>query len=294
MARIVLKSDFDGVVGAMLLRSIHQIDDIVFTHPEDIWSGAFTFEETDYVLNLPVMQPVTVHFTGHRYPDGAIQSERVAGFSCVQQILAAYPKLAGNPEAVMWSKAVVDLNDGTLILKEFSELGFHLQMAILVDPLTGMGRRKDFLKSNYYFLLDIIENGLKRSEVDWLDELDLQDRIHYYVNEQPKYLAFLKSHAYMRELAIVVDKRGIEKVPLGNRFSVFKAYDASFALYLYQGKEKGTIVLTGVSSPFERGRCDLGLVFSTLGGYGDKAYGTVQFDEDVLEDTLERLLVMLR
>jgi hypothetical protein len=293
LARIVLKSDFDGVVGAMLLRSVLQIDDIVFTHPEDIWSGAFVFNETDYVLNLPITQPVSAQFTGHLYPDGATSDEGSINLSCVQQILEAYPKIAENLEAVIWAKAVTDLNGSALIHTEFGDLDFRLQMAILVDPLTGMGKRKDFLKSNYYFLLDFIETGLRRSEIDWHDDLDFQDRIHYYVNELPNYYAFLMNHAYRRASTIIVDKREVEKVPLGNRLSVFKVYDAPYALYLYQGKEDGVVVVAGVASPLRTRNCHLGLVFSSLGGYGDDVYGTLQLDEEALEETLEKLLAML-
>lgn len=293
MARIVLKSDFDGVVGAMLLRSVVSIDETVFTHPEDIWSGAFVFNDTDYVLNLPVVQPVAGHFTGHHYPGDTVSDENTARQLCVQQILEAYPKLANNPEATLWANAVMDLHEGSLLLKDFSELDFHLQMAILVDPLTGMGKRKDFLKSNYYFLLDLIENGLKRSSSDWLEELDLQDRIHYYINEQPKYQSFLMDHAYVREPAVIVDKRMKEQMPLGNRLNVFKVYDAPYVLYLYLGKEKGSVVLTGVTSPFKRRSHDLGLIFSSLGGYGDDAYGTLQLNEENFEESLEKLLAML-
>ena len=51
--RLVTRSDFDGLVCAVLLRSLDLIDDITFVHPKDVQDGVVEVTDRDILTNLP-------------------------------------------------------------------------------------------------------------------------------------------------------------------------------------------------------------------------------------------------
>jgi len=51
--RLVTRSDFDGLVCAVLLRELDVIDDIKFVHPKDVQDGLVLLSDEDITANLP-------------------------------------------------------------------------------------------------------------------------------------------------------------------------------------------------------------------------------------------------
>ena len=51
--RLVTRSDFDGLVCAVLLKDLDMIDDILFVHPKDMQDGKIDITENDITTNLP-------------------------------------------------------------------------------------------------------------------------------------------------------------------------------------------------------------------------------------------------
>lgn len=51
--RLVTRSDFDGLVCAVLLNELDMIDEIVFVHPRDLQQGKFEVTERDILTNVP-------------------------------------------------------------------------------------------------------------------------------------------------------------------------------------------------------------------------------------------------
>ena len=50
--RLVTRSDFDGLVCAVLLKDMDMIDDIKFVHPKDMQDGKIQITERDITTNL--------------------------------------------------------------------------------------------------------------------------------------------------------------------------------------------------------------------------------------------------
>ena len=51
--RLVTRSDFDGLVCAMILKFLKKVDDIKFVHPKDVQDGKVELTENDITTNLP-------------------------------------------------------------------------------------------------------------------------------------------------------------------------------------------------------------------------------------------------
>ena len=51
--RLVTRSDFDGLVCAVLLKELDLIDEVKFVHPKDVQDGLVDIRQGDIITNLP-------------------------------------------------------------------------------------------------------------------------------------------------------------------------------------------------------------------------------------------------
>ena len=63
--RLVTRSDFDGLVCAVLLRTLDMIGDITFVHPKDVQDGKVQVGKDDILTNLPWVPGVGLWFDHH-------------------------------------------------------------------------------------------------------------------------------------------------------------------------------------------------------------------------------------
>ena len=63
--RLITRSDFDGLVCAVLLKDLDLIDDIKFVHPKDMQDGIIDITEHDIVTNLPYVEKAHLIFDHH-------------------------------------------------------------------------------------------------------------------------------------------------------------------------------------------------------------------------------------
>jgi oligoribonuclease NrnB/cAMP/cGMP phosphodiesterase (DHH superfamily) len=63
--RLVTRSDFDGLVCAMILKEMDLIDEIKFVHPKDVQDGKIDITSNDITTNLPFDPRVGLAFDHH-------------------------------------------------------------------------------------------------------------------------------------------------------------------------------------------------------------------------------------
>ena len=63
--RLVTRSDFDGLVCAVILKELDMIDEIKFVHPKDMQDGKVDITERDITTNLPFVPGVHLAFDHH-------------------------------------------------------------------------------------------------------------------------------------------------------------------------------------------------------------------------------------
>ena len=63
--RLVTRSDFDGLVCAVLLREMDLIDEIKFVHPKDMQDGVVEVTANDITTNLPYVPGAHLVFDHH-------------------------------------------------------------------------------------------------------------------------------------------------------------------------------------------------------------------------------------
>ncbi|MDP3873233.1 MAG: hypothetical protein Q8Q80_11280 [Methyloversatilis sp.] len=63
--RLVTRSDFDGLVCAVLLNELDLIDEIKFVHPKDMQDGKIDITNRDITTNLPYVAGAYLVFDHH-------------------------------------------------------------------------------------------------------------------------------------------------------------------------------------------------------------------------------------
>ena len=63
--RLVTRSDFDGLVCAVLLHELDLIDEITFVHPKDMQDGKVAITGRDITTNLPYVPGAHLVFDHH-------------------------------------------------------------------------------------------------------------------------------------------------------------------------------------------------------------------------------------
>lgn len=75
--RLVTRSDFDGLVCAVLLKHLDLIDDILFVHPKDMQDGKIEITARDITTNLPYVAAAHLSFDHHLSETLRNKGERV-------------------------------------------------------------------------------------------------------------------------------------------------------------------------------------------------------------------------
>ena len=107
--RLVTRSDFDGLVCAVLLKQLGLIDDIKFVHPKDMQDGLVDITSLDIVTNLPYVKHAHLVFDHHlsetirnpgERPNHIIDPSSSAARVVREVMVRKFPSLAGMMEAV--------------------------------------------------------------------------------------------------------------------------------------------------------------------------------------------------
>ena len=70
--RLLTRSDFDGLVCAVLLKELDMLGDIKFVHPKDMQDGAIDVTASDILTNVPYVDGCHLCFDHHASEESRI------------------------------------------------------------------------------------------------------------------------------------------------------------------------------------------------------------------------------
>ena len=199
--RLVTRSDFDGLVCAVLLNELNLIDDITFVHPKDMQDGKIAITDRDITTNLPYVEGAHLVFDHHES-----ETVRNSGRRDVNHIIEAHAPSAARvvynhdggkaafPKVTDEMMAAVDQADSVQYSREdiLEPKGWVL-LNYLMDSRTGLGRFREFRISNYALMMDLIQY-CRDHTIDQILELpDVQERVALYHEHAAKAKAQLQS-----------------------------------------------------------------------------------------------------
>ena len=301
--RLVTRSDFDGLVCAMILKDKGIIDEIKFVHPKDVQDGKVDLSENDITTNLPFDPRAGLVFDHHE--SELIRNAREANKD--KYIIDPHAKSAarvvydyyGGKEGVQHVSeeimTAVDKGDSAdFTLEEILNPEGWVLMNFLMDARTGLGRFHDFRISNYALMMELIDYCMNHSIEDVLAIPDVQERVELYFDQQEKFKAQLSQITRVEGKVAVIDLREQETIFAGNRFMVYAMYpETQISVHVAWGfKKQNTAVMIGKSIINKASNADIGALCLSYGGGGHTLASGATASGDP-EDVIARIGEML-
>ena len=296
--RLVTRSDFDGLVCAVLLKHLDMVGEIKFVHPKDMQDGKVAIDDNDITTNLPFVPGVHLAFDHHLsetlrngvrpnhiiYPDAPSAARVVYDYyggrnafpAAWDEMMAAVDK---GDSAQFSEKEVLDPQDWNLL-------------NFLMDARTGLGRFREFRISNYNLMMDLIDYCRNHTISEIMTLPDVKERSDLYFEHADKCREQIRRCAVVHKNLVVLDLRKEDIIYAGNRFIIYAMYPQSnISIHVLWGlKNQNTVFATGKSIINRSSKTSIGELMLEYGGGGHENAGTCQVENDRAELVLRELI----
>ncbi len=296
--RLVTRSDFDGLVCAVLLKDLGIIDDIKFVHPKDMQDGTILISDGDITTNLPYVEGVHLAFDHHHSEtirvgekdNHIIDPDAPSAARVVYDYYGGKEKFPNIADDMM---VAVDKGDSA----QFTEAeilkpeGWDL-LNMLMDSRTGLGRFREFKVSNYQLMMQLIDYCGNHTVDEIVALPDVKERIDLYFDHESKFKDQIKRCSTVHNNLVVLDLRNEETIYAGNRFMIYALYpDCNISIHILWGLNKlSTVLATGKSILNKTSNTNIGELMLKYGGGGHENAGTCQVENDDAERVLGELI----
>ena len=298
--RLVTRSDFDGLVCAVLLKELDLINDIKFVHPKDMQDGIIDITDNDITTNLPYVAGCFIAFDHHLSEvtrSGENQQENHIidpdAPSAARVVFDYYGGTEAFPSSWSDMMEAVDKADAAQFSKEeiLAPKDWVL-LNYLMDSRTGLGRFHDFRISNYQLMMELIDYCRNHT----IDEImllpDVQERVKVYAEHADKFKAQLLECSTVHNNLVVLDLRTQDVIYAGNRFMIYAIFSqCNISMHVLWGlKKQNTVFAIGKSILDRASKTNVGDLCLQYGGGGHQAAGTCQVDNDKVAETQSALI----
>ena len=298
MFRLITRSDFDGLVCAVLLEELDLINDILFVHPNQMQEGEIEVFETDISTNLPYTPGIFAAFDHHlseikrlgkHYDNHIIDPLAPSAARVVYNYFGAEKRFPTISTDMM---DAVDKGDSAQFSKEevIDAEGWPL-LNFIMDSRTGLGRYRGFRVPNYELMMSLIDY-CRRYDIDQiLEHPDVKERVDLYREHEGPAKEQIKRCTTVHGNLAVIDYREEEKIYVVNRFMVYALFpECNISMHILWGRgEQNTVFAVGKSIFNRTSNTNIGDLMLTYGGGGHRNAGTCQSDNmlaDVVRDAL--------
>ncbi|HET7776816.1 MAG TPA: exopolyphosphatase [Azospira sp.] len=300
--RLVTRSDFDGLVCAVLLNELDLIDDIKFVHPKDMQDGKIEINGKDITTNLPYVAGAYLAFdhhlsetlrnTGER-PNHIIDAKAPSAARVVYDYYGGKETFPSISDDMM---AAVDKADSAQFSKEeILDPKDWVLLNYLMDARTGLGRFRDFRISNYALMMDLIQYCRNHGIDDILQLPDVKERVELYFDQAAKAKEQILRCSTVHKNLVVLDLRNEETIWATNRFMIYALFpQTNISIHVMWGVQKQNTVFATGKSILDRGsKTNVGELMLEYGGGGHHAAGTCQVDNAQAAATLQALIARI-
>lgn len=299
--RLVTRSDFDGLVCAVLLKDLGILEDIKFVHPKDMQDGKIEIGPNDITTNLPYVDGAHLAFDHHlsetirvgKKDNHVIDPKAPSAARVVYDYYGGKAKFTDISDEMM---TAVDQADSAqyskadiLAPKDWTLLNF------LMDARTGLGRFREFRVSNYQLMMDLIDYCRNHSIAQILDLPDVKERVDIYFDHEKRFIEQLDRCSTVHGNVVVLDLRNEETIWAGNRFMIYALHPScNISIHVLWGlKQQNTVLACGKSILDRSSKTNVGELMLQYGGGGHQAAGTCQVDNDKAEEKLAEIIARM-
>ncbi|OYP36837.1 exopolyphosphatase [Rhodopirellula sp. MGV] len=301
--RLLTRSDFDGLVCALLLKELGILGEIKFVHPKDMQDGLVEVTENDILTNLPYVDGCYLCFDHHSSEEIRNEGEHRDNYVLSTQADSAarvvYDHYGGRERFPAISEEMMTAVDKADAAKFTADeiknpQGWPL-LSFLMDARTGLGRFHEFRVSNYQLMMDLIDCCRDLDIEDILLLPDVRERVELYREHQQRAVDQIRRCASVHENLVVLDLREEETIFATNRFTVYALFPAcNISIHVLWGKQQQNTVFTIGKSIIDRScQTDVGELCLQYGGGGHEAAGTCQVSHEDAPRVLNELITRI-
>lgn len=298
--RLVTRSDFDGLVCAVLLRELGLVDeDIKFVHPKDMQDGKIEITENDITTNLPYVDGVHLAFDHHfskTIRNGKRDNHIIipSAPSAARVVYEYYGGKAhfGDRIGDDLMEAVDKGDSANFTIEEvLNPRGWSL-LNFLMDARTGLGRFREFRISNYQLMMDLIKYCRDHTIEQIMQLPDIKERVDLYFEQEEKFKMQLITCSKVYDNLVVLDLREEDTIFAGNRFMIYALFpQTNVSIHVLWGlKQQNTVYATGKSIFKRDSKTNIGELMLKYNGGGHENAGTCQVENDKAEEVLNELI----
>ncbi len=300
--RLVTRSDFDGLVCAVLLKHLNLINDIKFVHPKDMQDGTVDITENDITTNLPYVAAAHMVFDHHlseTIRNQAGLTNHIIDPNAPSAARVVWKHFGGHESFPQdWDEMMeaVDKGDSAQYNKEevLNPKDWEL-LNFLMDARTGLGRFREFRISNYNLMMDLIDYCRNHTIQQIFQLPDVKERVDLYFEHEAKFKEQIKRCATAHGNLVVLDLREEETIFAGNRFVIYALYpECNISIHVLWGLQKQNTVFATGKSIFDRSsKTNVGELMLEFNGGGHHAAGTCQVANNKAQETLQTLITRI-
>ncbi len=300
--RLVTRSDFDGLVCAVLLKDLGIIDDIKFVHPKDMQDGTILISDTDITTNLPYVEGVHLAFDHHlsetirvgsKPKNHIIDPDAPSAARVVYDYYGGkekFPKIADDMMAAVDKGDAANFSEAEILKPANWDL-----LNMLMDSRTGLGRFREFRVSNYQLMMQLIDY-CRDHTVDQIISLpDVKERVDLYFGHEEKFKDQIMRCSTVHDNLVVLDLREEETIYAGNRFMIYALFpDCNISIHVLWGLNKlNTVLAVGKSILNRTSKTNIGELMLSYNGGGHENAGTCQVENEDAARVLDELIAKI-
>ena len=297
--RLVTRSDFDGLVCAVLLKKMGIIEDIQFVHPKDMQDGKVAASSRDITTNLPYVEGVHLAFDHHlseTIRNKCERSNHIIDPNAPSAARVVYRYYGGEQTfPTAWNEMLDAVDKGDSAQYDIDEIlnpsGWAL-MNFIMDARTGLGRFREFRISNYQLMMELIEQCISLTIDEIIALPDVQERVQLFQEHAELAKEQIQRCSTIHNNLVVLDLRDEDPIYAVNRFMIYALYpECNMSIHVLWGlKKQNTVFAIGKSIVNRSSTFNVGELCLTYGGGGHQNAGTCQIANEVTSETLKEII----
>lgn len=272
--RLVTRSDFDGLVCAVLLNELNMIKEIKFAHPKDMQDGKVEITENDITTNLPYV--AAAHLVIDHHLSETLRNSSADNYvidpkapSAARVVFNHFGGKQAFPNISDEMMEAVDKADSAQYsLQEVLHPSGWVLLNYLMDARTGLGRFKEFRVSNYQLMLDLIRYCRDHGIDEILALPDVQERVDLYRQHEALAKEQIRRCSRVYGNLVVLNLLHEDVIHPTNRFMIYALFpDCNISIHQLWGvNRQNTVFAVGKSIINRSSRTNVGALMLQYGG----------------------------
>lgn len=301
--RLITRSNFDGLVCAILLRELNLIDRIAFAHPRDVQHDRIEIGNRDVLANVAYHPDAHLVFDHHVSEAMRVRQKPancILDPSAPSSARVIYNYFGGKrrfPHVPFHDLlAAVDKNSSAQFSKDdvLNPRDWDL-LAVLLDARTGLGRFGNFTVSNHALMMELMDDCRQHPIQDVLKQPGVKERSDLYGDHQQKSVEQIRRSTAVHGNVGILDLRHEDIIYVCNRFLIYAMFpEINVSVHVLWGAERLKTVFAVGKSIFNRtSQTNIGALTLNYGGGGSANAGSCEADHEDADRVLGQLIATI-